>query len=121
MSTGARLGATLASHDDTTAGHVARSAAHGIADVDLDDPNFEHTEYNERVAYGRSKSANALHALALASRVAYDGVVAYAETKRAQVVLAKLFAEELHAVGDVSLDCCIINNSIVLLFLCCIY
>ena len=53
------------------------SAAHGIADVDLDDPNFERTEYNEWVAYGRSKSANALHALALASRLAGDGVLAY--------------------------------------------
>ena len=53
------------------------SAAHGIADVDLDDPNFERTEYNEWVAYGRSKSANALHALVLASRLAGDGVLAY--------------------------------------------
>ena len=44
------------------------SAAHGIADVDLDDPNFERTDYDAWVAYGRSKSANALHALALAQR-----------------------------------------------------
>ena len=53
------------------------SAAHGIADVDLDDPNFEHTEYDAWISYGRSKSANALHALALASRLADAGVLAY--------------------------------------------
>jgi len=49
------------------------SAAHGIADVDLDDPGFEHSEYDAWVAYGRSKSANALHALALSERL--DGVL----------------------------------------------
>jgi NAD(P)-dependent dehydrogenase (short-subunit alcohol dehydrogenase family) len=54
---------------------VLSSAAHGIADVDLDDPNFERTDYDAWVSYGRSKSANALHALALADRV--DGVLSY--------------------------------------------
>lgn len=54
---------------------VLSSAAHGIADVDLDDPGFERTEYDAWVAYGRSKSANALHALALAERV--DGVLSF--------------------------------------------
>jgi NAD(P)-dependent dehydrogenase (short-subunit alcohol dehydrogenase family) len=39
------------------------SAAHHIADVDLDDPNFEQTEYNPWVAYGRSKTAVALLAV----------------------------------------------------------
>jgi NAD(P)-dependent dehydrogenase (short-subunit alcohol dehydrogenase family) len=53
------------------------SAAHGISDVDLDDPNFEHTDYDAWISYGRSKSANALHALALARRLADDGVLAY--------------------------------------------
>ena len=52
---------------------ILSSAAHGIADVDLDDPGFEHSEYDAWVAYGRSKSANALHALALSERV--DGVL----------------------------------------------
>ncbi len=52
---------------------ILSSAAHGIADVDLDDPNFEHTAYDAWVAYGRSKSANALHALALSQRL--DGVL----------------------------------------------
>ena len=53
------------------------SAAHGISDVDLDDPNFERTDYDAWISYGRSKSANALHALALSRRLADDGVLAY--------------------------------------------
>lgn len=53
------------------------SSAHGISDVDLADPNFEHTEYDAWISYGRSKSANALHALALSRRLAGDGVLAY--------------------------------------------
>ena len=36
------------------------SAGHRFAEVDLDDPNFQHTEYSEFVAYGRSKTANIL-------------------------------------------------------------
>ncbi|WP_346426925.1 hypothetical protein [Novosphingobium sp. PC22D] len=39
------------------------SAGHGIADVDLDDPNFERTPYDRWVAYGRAKTANALFAV----------------------------------------------------------
>ena len=42
---------------------VLSSAAHRISDVDLDDPNFERTEYVPPVAYGRSKTANALFAV----------------------------------------------------------
>jgi NAD(P)-dependent dehydrogenase (short-subunit alcohol dehydrogenase family) len=53
------------------------SAAHGISDVDLADPNFEHTDYDAWISYGRSKSANALHALALARRLVDDGVLAF--------------------------------------------
>lgn len=48
------------------------SGGHGISDVDLDDPNFERTEYNAWLSYGRAKSANALHARALARRLAGD-------------------------------------------------
>ncbi len=54
---------------------ILSSAAHGIADVDLDDPGFERTDYDAWVAYGRSKSANALHALALSKRL--EGVVSF--------------------------------------------
>ena len=39
------------------------SAGHRFGDVDLDDPNFERTGYDPWVAYGRSKTANALFAL----------------------------------------------------------
>ncbi|HJQ17444.1 MAG TPA: SDR family NAD(P)-dependent oxidoreductase [Allosphingosinicella sp.] len=39
------------------------SAAHRRSDVDLDDPNFEHTPYDEFAAYGRSKTANVLFAV----------------------------------------------------------
>jgi hypothetical protein len=34
------------------------SAGHQISDVNLEDPNFERTEYHPFVAYGRSKTAN---------------------------------------------------------------
>jgi NAD(P)-dependent dehydrogenase (short-subunit alcohol dehydrogenase family) len=39
------------------------SAGHRYADVDLDDPNFDHTPYAEFTAYGRSKTANILFAV----------------------------------------------------------
>lgn len=41
---------------------VLSSQAHRVADVDLDDPNFERQAYDPFVAYGRSKTANALFA-----------------------------------------------------------
>jgi NAD(P)-dependent dehydrogenase (short-subunit alcohol dehydrogenase family) len=44
------------------------SAGHSRSDVDLEDPNFERTEYSPWVAYGRSKTANALFARELARR-----------------------------------------------------
>lgn len=49
------------------------SAGHARADVDLDDPNFEHTDYSAWVAYGQSKTANALFARELARRAAAAG------------------------------------------------
>jgi len=39
------------------------SSGHRFADVDLDDPNFDHTPYVEFTAYGRSKTANVLFAV----------------------------------------------------------
>jgi NAD(P)-dependent dehydrogenase (short-subunit alcohol dehydrogenase family) len=39
------------------------SAAHHISDIDLDDPNFEQTSYDRWIAYGRSKTADALFAV----------------------------------------------------------
>jgi len=45
------------------------SAGHRFADVDLNDPNFERTEYHPFVAYGRSKTANILFAVELDRRL----------------------------------------------------
>jgi len=39
------------------------SAGHRFSDVDLEDPNFDHTPYTEFGAYGRSKTANILFAV----------------------------------------------------------
>ena len=41
------------------------SIGHRISPPDLEDPNFERTEYNKWLAYGRAKSANALFAVGL--------------------------------------------------------
>jgi NAD(P)-dependent dehydrogenase (short-subunit alcohol dehydrogenase family) len=50
------------------------SAGHSRADVDLEDPNFEGTEYSAWVAYGRAKTANALFARELARRADPSGL-----------------------------------------------
>ena len=50
------------------------SGAHGICDVDLDDPWFERREYQAWDAYGQAKSANALFALELQRRLGPKGV-----------------------------------------------
>lgn len=47
---------------------VLSSAAHRFADVDLDDPNFENTPYDPSIAYGRSKTADSLFAVAFDER-----------------------------------------------------
>ncbi|WP_323992043.1 SDR family NAD(P)-dependent oxidoreductase [Nguyenibacter sp. L1] len=54
------------------------SVGHRFADVDLDDPNFEHTPYVPFVAYGRSKTANILFAVAFDARHRARGVRATA-------------------------------------------
>jgi NAD(P)-dependent dehydrogenase (short-subunit alcohol dehydrogenase family) len=53
---------------------VLSSQAHRVADVDLDDPNFEHQAYDPFVAYGRSKTANALFAVEFDRRHRSRGV-----------------------------------------------
>jgi NAD(P)-dependent dehydrogenase (short-subunit alcohol dehydrogenase family) len=50
------------------------SAGHQISDVNVEDPNFEHTAYQPFTAYGRSKTANILYAVALDSRLRERGV-----------------------------------------------
>ena len=54
------------------------SSGHRYADVDLDDPGFEHTPYDPFVAYGRAKTANILFAVAFDQRHRTRGVRAAA-------------------------------------------
>ncbi|QFU75765.1 SDR family NAD(P)-dependent oxidoreductase [Halioglobus maricola] len=54
------------------------SIAHRLADVDFDDFNFEKTPYHPMLAYGRSKTATALLAVALDERLAPFGVTSLA-------------------------------------------
>jgi NAD(P)-dependent dehydrogenase (short-subunit alcohol dehydrogenase family) len=54
------------------------SAGHRFANVDLDDPNFERTPYDPFLAYGRSKTANILFAVAFDQRHRERGVRAAA-------------------------------------------
>ncbi len=54
------------------------SSGHRFSDVDLDDPNFECTPYDPFVAYGRSKTANILFAVAFDKRHRGRGVRAAA-------------------------------------------
>jgi NAD(P)-dependent dehydrogenase (short-subunit alcohol dehydrogenase family) len=54
------------------------SSGHRFADVDLDDPNFEHTPYDPWIAYGRSKTANILFAVEFDRRHKARGVRATA-------------------------------------------
>jgi NAD(P)-dependent dehydrogenase (short-subunit alcohol dehydrogenase family) len=56
---------------------VLSSGAHRLHDVDLEDPNFEHKPYDRWDAYGQSKSANALFALAFDRRHKTQGVRAF--------------------------------------------
>jgi NAD(P)-dependent dehydrogenase (short-subunit alcohol dehydrogenase family) len=54
------------------------SSGHRFSNVDLDDPNFEKTAYEPFVAYGRSKTANILFAVAFDQRHRERGVRAAA-------------------------------------------
>ena len=54
------------------------SSGHRYADVDLVDPNFEHSPYAEFTAYGRSKTANVLFAVEFDRRHKASGVRATA-------------------------------------------
>jgi NAD(P)-dependent dehydrogenase (short-subunit alcohol dehydrogenase family) len=44
------------------------SGGHRYSNVNLEDPNFERTQYEPFVAYGRSKTANILFAVAIERR-----------------------------------------------------
>jgi NAD(P)-dependent dehydrogenase (short-subunit alcohol dehydrogenase family) len=57
---------------------VLSSQAHRVSDIDLDDLNFEDQEYDPMVAYGRSKTANALFAVGFDRRHRDRGIRAAA-------------------------------------------
>ncbi|WP_448098907.1 oxidoreductase [Luteibacter yeojuensis] len=54
------------------------SRGHRFAAIDFDDPHFQHREYDRWLAYGQSKTANALFAVALDARGREHGVRAFA-------------------------------------------
>ena len=80
------------------------SAGHRYSNVDLEDPHFERTPYDPFVAYGRSKTANILFAVAFDKRHRERGVRAaavhpggirtelgrYAEPGRIEKVIAEI-------------------------------
>lgn len=53
---------------------VLSSQAHRVADVDLDDPNFERQAYDPFIAYGRSKTAASLLAVEFDRRYRNRGI-----------------------------------------------
>ena len=57
---------------------ILSSGGHVMGDVDLDDPNWEHRDYDKFVAYGSSKTANILHAREFDRRMRDEGIRAYA-------------------------------------------
>ena len=54
------------------------SGGYVMGDVELDDPNWVHREYDKFVAYGASKTANILHAIEADQRLRDLGIRAYA-------------------------------------------
>jgi NAD(P)-dependent dehydrogenase (short-subunit alcohol dehydrogenase family) len=54
------------------------SGGHVMGDVDFDDPNWEHREYDKFAAYGASKTANILHTMEADRRLRDLGIRAYA-------------------------------------------
>jgi NAD(P)-dependent dehydrogenase (short-subunit alcohol dehydrogenase family) len=57
---------------------ILSSGGHVMGDVDFDDPNWEHREYDKFIAYGASKTANILHATEADRRLREVGIRAYA-------------------------------------------
>jgi len=77
------------------------SVGHRRAPVDFEDPNFEHREYNRWVAYGQSKSANALFAVSLDAAGEPHGIRAFSVHPGGVVtdLTRHMSAEELRAYG----------------------
>lgn len=77
------------------------SLGHRYASVDVDDPNFDRRDYDRWVAYGQSKTANALFAVGLDARGKTHGVRAFSvHPGRIATDLARhLSVEELQNIG----------------------
>ncbi|HEX7817179.1 oxidoreductase [Dyella sp.] len=93
------------------AAHGARvvsvsSRGHRLSPMDFNDPQFERREYDKRVAYGQSKTANALFALTLDRLGEPHGIRAFSLHPGGIVTeLARhLTAQELLATGFVQED-----------------
>jgi NAD(P)-dependent dehydrogenase (short-subunit alcohol dehydrogenase family) len=78
------------------------SRGHARAAVDFDDPSFERRPYDKWIAYGQSKTANALFAVALDVRGEPYGVRAFGVHPGAILteLVRSLSEEELRAVVD---------------------
>jgi len=74
------------------------SAGHRRANVDLQDPNFERTPYDELKAYGRSKTATILFAVEFDRRHNSAGIRATAVHPGA--VLTENVEKMIEALGD---------------------
>jgi NAD(P)-dependent dehydrogenase (short-subunit alcohol dehydrogenase family) len=85
------------------------SAGHRFADVDLDDPDFAHTEYAPFVAYGRSKTANVLFAVEFDRRHRGEGIRATAvhpggiQTELGRYMTPEVTAAMLKSIEDANL------------------
>jgi len=77
------------------------SIGHRRAPIDFDDPNFEHREYDPWVAYGQSKTANALFALTLDAIGKRDGIRAFSVHPGGVVtdLIRHMSTEEVRAYG----------------------
>jgi len=82
------------------------SSGHRFSDIDLEDPNFEHTPYTEFGAYGRSKTANVLFAVGFDARHKARGVRATAvhpgviQTELGRYMTPEVRAQIMPATGD---------------------
>ena len=79
------------------------SVGHRRAPVDFEDPTFEHRDYDPWVAYGQSKSANALFAVRLDAIGDGDGIRAFSVHPGGVVtnLVRHMSIEELRAYGVV--------------------
>lgn len=75
------------------------SVGHRRASVNFEDPNFEHHEYDRWVAYGQSKSANALFAVSLDTVGEPQGIRAFSVHPGGVItdLVRYMSAEELRA------------------------